>query len=121
MFTVRSGNWRRILRIAVVAFLVFSCVRVVYPLLACSPNTSRHHYAQREEKLTRGTVFEVGAETLKVAILSTIRHRNLWLVAAAEDAPLARFQADGLTLQIWPEQQRIFFRRILSPPSDAGH
>jgi hypothetical protein len=118
MQTVRTVRAPQVLRITVVALLLFSCARVIRPLAFWTVSTSPE-VAVRCLQVTRNLVLEVGAGA-KLIRPSVSRVREV-LIAPAP-APSA-FQADQtrLFVRIWPELRRSFLRRILPSASDAGH
>jgi len=119
MLSGRAGYTPRVLRLIVAALLLFSCARVIRPLASWTASTSSE-VAIHTPKVTRNIVLEVGACRANLVRPSVLRFRDTEV--SLDPTPIAlRISRQNHLVQIWPEQRRAFFRRILPVPFDVGH
>ena len=120
MFRVRSGDWSAVLRIAIAAFLLFSCARTVCPLLAYRANSSLQLHSDSGGKIGRGITLEVSNNRLKVSAPFLIGFGDSWLTSIAQEVARRAGMREPV-IQIWPQHRRFLLRRLLSPTPDTSH
>jgi hypothetical protein len=116
---VRDGKASNVLRMTVAALLLFSCARVIRPL-ASQTTGSSPGVAVRCMQITRCIVFEVGGAGAKLVHPAALRFREA-LLSFAPTPSVLQFSQRPRFVQVWPEHQQSFFRRIPPSASDAGH
>jgi hypothetical protein len=119
--TLTNNSPRRqlALRLLVAVVLIFSCIRATRALPSWTAGKSLR-LAAPSAKLGRYVELEVGKSYAKL-IRQFASEIPETMVAPAPIATVPHASQTRLFVRIWPEQRRLFLRRIVAASSDPGH